>query len=71
MLLQTVMKIHLHYDNHRLVIYLSPNGRVVYDVPGLLPHTEGTDNVPGCPVSNSSVLLCRINQSHGRVVLVE
>lgn len=63
------MKIHLCYDNRRLVTYLSANGRVVYDVTGLLLLTEGTDNVPDCPVNNSLFLLYRINQSHSLLVL--
>ena len=39
---QTVMKINLWYDNHRLTVHLSPNSTVVYHVAGLVPLTEGT-----------------------------
>ena len=69
MLHLSIMRIHVCYDNRRLVIYLSPNGRVVYDVAGLLTLTESTDNVSDCPMSNSLVLWCRINQSHRFFVL--
>ena len=39
---QTVIKINLWYDNHRLTVHLSPNSTVVYHVAGLVPLTEGT-----------------------------
>ena len=39
---QTVMKILLWYDDHRLTVYLSPNSTVVYHVAGLAPLMEGT-----------------------------
>ena len=46
---QTVMKIHLWYDDHRLTAYLSPNSMAVYHVAVQCLLWKGPDHVLRLP----------------------